>query len=77
LEDLIYSPMFEFFDPRQEFVVRHGNLPHWFQPGVTYFEQFAPTTRSRSRCFADGIAVAMPGFEAMESSRKTRIGEFS
>jgi putative transposase len=37
LEDVINSPMFEFFDTRHEFVVRQGNLPHWFQPGVTYF----------------------------------------
>jgi REP-associated tyrosine transposase len=32
--------MFEFFDPSQDFVIRHGNLPHWFQPGVTYFVTF-------------------------------------
>jgi putative transposase len=40
LEDDIDAPMFEFFDPHQEFVVHHGNLPHWFQPGVTYFVTF-------------------------------------
>jgi putative transposase len=32
--------MFELFDPKQDFVVRHGNLPHWYQPGVTYFVTF-------------------------------------
>jgi REP element-mobilizing transposase RayT len=32
--------MFELFDPRQEYVVRQGTLPHWYQPGVTYFVTF-------------------------------------
>jgi putative transposase len=32
--------MFELFDHRREFAVRRGNLPHWFQPGVTYFVTF-------------------------------------
>ncbi len=32
--------MFELFDPRDEFVVRQGTLPHWYQPGVTYFVTF-------------------------------------
>jgi type I restriction enzyme R subunit len=31
---------FEFFDRKTEHVVRHGNLPHWYQPGVTYFVTF-------------------------------------
>ncbi len=31
---------FELFDPKAEFVVREGNLPHWYQPGVTYFVTF-------------------------------------
>lgn len=32
--------MFEFFDRQQEFTVRSGHLPHWFQAGVTYFVTF-------------------------------------
>ena len=32
--------MFEFFDRKEEFVTRQGNLPHWYQPGVTYFVTF-------------------------------------
>ena len=28
---------FELFDRRRDWSVRQGNLPHWFQPGVTYF----------------------------------------
>jgi type I restriction enzyme R subunit len=31
---------FELFDPRAEFTIREGNLPHWYQPGVTYFVTF-------------------------------------
>jgi type I restriction enzyme R subunit len=31
---------FEFFDPEGELRVTGGNLPHWFQPGVTYFVTF-------------------------------------
>ena len=33
--------IFEPFDPRAEYVVGEGgNLPHWYQPGVTYFVTF-------------------------------------
>jgi REP element-mobilizing transposase RayT len=31
---------FAFFDPEQEVVVTHRRLPHWYQPGVTYFITF-------------------------------------
>ena len=31
---------FEFFDPAGELRVTLGNLPHWFQPEVTYFVTF-------------------------------------
>jgi REP element-mobilizing transposase RayT len=31
---------FEIFDPQAEYAVRVGNLPHWYQPGVTYFVTF-------------------------------------
>jgi putative transposase len=31
---------FEFFDPRDGASIREGNLPHWYQPGVTYFVTF-------------------------------------
>ena len=31
---------FELFDPRADMSVREGNLPHWYQPGVTYFVTF-------------------------------------
>jgi REP-associated tyrosine transposase len=33
--------IFELFDPKAEYVVWEGcNLPHWYQPGVTYFVTF-------------------------------------
>jgi putative transposase len=28
---------FEFFDPTQDVYIRYGQLPHWEQPGATYF----------------------------------------
>src|SRR5262245_20088911 len=31
---------FELFDPKSEVRIRSGNLPHWYQPGVTYFVTF-------------------------------------
>jgi putative transposase len=34
------ASMFELFDRKQEFNVRQGVLPHWYQPGVTYFITF-------------------------------------
>jgi len=32
--------MLELFDPKRDYVVRQGILPHWFQAGVTYFVTF-------------------------------------
>ncbi len=32
--------MFELFDPVDDFRMTAGNLPHWYQPGVTYFVTF-------------------------------------
>jgi hypothetical protein len=31
---------FEFFDPDCEVRISTGSLPHWYQPGVTYFITF-------------------------------------
>ncbi len=31
---------FEFFDPEGELQITQGNLPHWYQPGATYFVTF-------------------------------------
>ena len=32
--------MFEIFDKHEAFSIRHGSLPHWYQPDVTYFVTF-------------------------------------
>jgi putative transposase len=29
--------MFELFDPNEDVRITEGSLPHWYQPGVTYF----------------------------------------
>lgn len=31
---------FELFDRQEELSIREGKLPHWYQPGVTYFVTF-------------------------------------
>jgi type I restriction enzyme R subunit len=31
---------FELFDPQRDLRIHRGSLPHWFQPGVTYFITF-------------------------------------
>jgi REP element-mobilizing transposase RayT len=31
---------FELFDPKADLRITAGNLPHWYQPGVTYFISF-------------------------------------
>jgi putative transposase len=31
---------FEFFDPEDDLRITVGNLPHWFQPGVSCFVTF-------------------------------------
>jgi REP-associated tyrosine transposase len=31
---------FHLFDPLEDFAIREGALPHWYQPGVTYFVTF-------------------------------------
>jgi REP element-mobilizing transposase RayT len=33
-------PVFELFDPADDLRITRGNLPHWYQPGVTYFVTF-------------------------------------
>src|SRR4051812_41164195 len=32
--------MFELFDPAGDVRISEANLPHWYQPGVTYFVTF-------------------------------------
>ena len=33
----VFSDKFGFFDPKQDFSVTYGQLPHWEQAGATYF----------------------------------------
>lgn len=45
--------MFELFDPKGDLTIHEGRLPHWYQPGVTYFVTFrtedsVPQSLSRS-----------------------------
>ena len=37
---LAMQPAFQSFDPRKEVSATHRNLPHWQQPGATYFVTF-------------------------------------
>jgi hypothetical protein len=32
--------IFELFDPVMDLRITEGKLPHWYQPGVTYFDHF-------------------------------------
>ena len=32
--------MFNLFDPTEETTIEYGRLPHWHQPGITYFITF-------------------------------------
>jgi type I restriction enzyme R subunit len=41
---------FELFDPQAEIRITSGHLPHWYQPGVTYFITFRT---------ADSVPVAL------------------
>ena len=70
---------FELFDPTLDVRITAGNLPHWYQPGVTYFITF----RSDDSFPAD-IAelwrrrrddwLRRQGIEPAEEGWKTRLG---
>jgi REP element-mobilizing transposase RayT len=45
--------VFELFDPTDDVQITAGNLPHWYQPGVTYFITFR-TEDSIPTAVADG-----------------------
>ena len=68
--------MFKFFDPNSDFQITPGsNLPHWFQPQVTYFVTFRtkdslPTDVVRQWCTErstwlaqHGISTSMPDWK--------------
>ncbi len=67
---------FELFDPLAEFRVHAGNLPHWYQPGVTYFVTFrtddsVPMDLSRSWYARRDVWLRNAGIDPTSSTWKT------
>ncbi len=72
---------FELFDSDGELYVREGNLPHWYQPGVTYFVTFRTAdsvpqellrswyARDACCCGARGIDPASAAWRSVLSSQ--------
>jgi len=58
--------MLHAFDPNADVEVRQRNLPHWRQPGATYFVTFRP--RRLSAASEIGQPTGRPGAMAQESS---------
>ncbi|MFO0897521.1 MAG: transposase [Pirellulales bacterium] len=80
--------MFELYDPKGDLHVRRGHLPHWWQPGVTYFVTFRtadsvpqPLTRAwharRSVWLREhGIEPANPNWKAALRKNAVLQGAF-
>ena len=67
--------MIELFDPKQDYVVRQAQLPHWFQPGVSYFVTFRTAdSMPASRLRLWHAEAATTGCGGMASIRRDRIG---
>jgi type I restriction enzyme R subunit len=69
---------FEFFDRRGDVTVREGNLPHWYQPGVTYFvtyrtEDSVPRALIRSWHARRDAWLRRHGFDPSRSSWKLEL----
>jgi REP element-mobilizing transposase RayT len=70
------SMIFNLFDPKIDLRITAGNLPHWYQPGVTYFvtyrtnDSFPASVANRWYCRRDDwlrrhdIDPASPGWKA-------------
>ena len=72
--------MFELFDPKREVTIREGKLPHWFQPGVTYFVTFrtydsVPQTLLRAWHKRRDDWLRCHGFEPAGNSLKSQLRE--
>lgn len=70
--------MFELFDRKQEFCVRHGTLPHWYQPGVTYFVTFrtedsVPQTLIRGWHRRRDIWLRQQGFDPLDANWRIQL----
>ena len=75
--------MFELFDPSADFRITGGtNLPHWYQPGVTYFVTF-PTEDSipdavAQRWYAEREHwLGQRGISAAQSNWRGQLAELS
>ena len=67
--------LFHFFDPTQEFSVWYGRLPHWEQPGATYFITFhADDSLPRSRDRAVGAGASRLAPKARDRSGQSDVG---
>ena len=69
---------FELFDPRGETAIREGQLPHWFQPGVTYFVTFrtadsVPQKLSRSWHLRRQLWLRNVGIDPFDPDWKARL----
>jgi putative transposase len=69
---------FELFDPRDEVNIREGKLPHWYQPGVTYFVTFrtddsVPQALLRSWHARRDVWLRRHGLDPSQPSWKARL----
>ncbi len=73
--------MFELFDPKADFRIGIGaNLPHWYQPGVSYFVTFRtedsiPADVSRSWHARRAAWLLKHGISMSEPNWKDRLNE--
>jgi len=70
--------VFELFDPRADITIAVGNLPHWYQPGVTYFITFRtddsfPVTVADKRYRQRDEWLRQHGIDASGSDWVTRL----
>jgi type I restriction enzyme R subunit len=75
--------IFELFDPKAEYVAGEGcNLPHWYQPGVTYFVTFRtedsiPTHLASQWRRRRDTWLRQHGIDCREPYRKTELSRLS
>ena len=53
--------LFQLFDRDEDLRITAGNLPHWYQPGVTYFVTFRTADSLPTEVADCGIAAATTG----------------
>ena len=72
---------FELFDPRGDVSIREGKLPHWYQPGVTYFATFrtedsVPQALLRSWHARRDVWLRRHGLDPSHPTWKVKLREF-